>query len=73
MRAGQSDGYVVSVVIKRTQDMMARFEALPRRDKPVLLAVGMGHFGKVDGIEAWLSARGYTLRYSSGTCPAPSH
>jgi uncharacterized protein YbaP (TraB family) len=73
MRAGQSDGYVASVVIKRTQDMMARFEALPRRDKPVLVAVGMGHFGKVDGIEAWLSARGYTLRYSSGTCPAPSH
>lgn len=67
MRATQSPSHVASVVVKRTQDMMDRFDALPKT-APVLVAIGMGHFGKRDGVEAELAARGYTLSERSAGC-----
>ena len=68
MRATQPDAYVANAVLKRTRDMMASFEALPPRAKPVLVAVGLGHFGKTDGIEAVLAQGGYTLRRHAVSC-----
>lgn len=68
LRIGQSDAYVAAVVVQRTKDMLTRLESLPKQIKPSLVAIGMAHFGNVDGVEAVLLARGYKLRRTAGSC-----